>query len=102
MITEVAHIRIKDGQEAAFEVAIAKAEGVLKQAKGWRGLTATRAIEDPALYYVLIRWDTVDNHMVDFREGPLFAEWRALVGPHFAEVPQVLHFDTVLGFGAAS
>lgn len=99
MIAEVAHIRVKPGQEAAFEADITQAEAVLSRAKGWRGLTLTRAIEDPALYYVLIRWETVQHHSVDFREGPLFAEWRALVGPHFAEPPSVLHFNTVLSFG---
>jgi hypothetical protein len=29
---------------------------------------------------------------VGFRGSPLFAEWRALVGPHFAEPPSVKHY----------
>jgi hypothetical protein len=32
---------------------------------------------------------------VAFRGGPLFAEWRALVGPFFAAPPVVEHFELV-------
>ena len=95
MIIEVVDLQIKDGEGDAFEKVIPKAEAVLSQAKGWQGLTLMRCIEEPQRFQVLIRWDTVENHMVDFREGPLFAEWRALVGPFFAKPPEVLHYDTV-------
>jgi len=36
---------------------------------------------------------------VGFRQGPLFAQWRAIVGPFFAQPPQVEHF-TLLGKSA--
>jgi len=32
---------------------------------------------------------------VAFRGGPLFAEWRAIVGPFFAAPPVVEHFRLV-------
>jgi hypothetical protein len=32
---------------------------------------------------------------VDFRQGPLFAQWRAIVGPYFAQPPVVEHFKPV-------
>ena len=35
----------------------------------------------------MIDWDTLENHTVDFRQGPLFAQWRAIVGPFFASPP---------------
>jgi hypothetical protein len=30
---------------------------------------------------------------VGFRQGPLFAQWRAIIGPFFAQPPVVEHFD---------
>jgi hypothetical protein len=30
---------------------------------------------------------------VGFRQSPLFAEWRAIVGPFFAAPPNVEHFE---------
>ena len=43
----------------------------------------------------MIFWDTLEHHTVDFRQGPLFAQWRAIVGPYFASPPQVEHFEAV-------
>jgi hypothetical protein len=40
----------------------------------------------------MIFWDALEDHMVGFRQSPAFAEWRAIVGPFFAEAPQVEHF----------
>ena len=100
MITEVVELQIKDGEAAAFEHAISQAEEVLSRATGWQGLSLMRCIEDPQRYQALICWDTADNHMVDFREGPLFADWRALVGQFFTKPPEVLHYDTVASLPA--
>ena len=103
MITEVASIRVKPGEEARFESAVREAAKVFERAEGCLGLSLQRSIEEPALYQALIRWRTVEDHTVAFRSGPLFHEWRALVGPSFAEPPPVMHFAPVLDvirFGA--
>ena len=39
-----------------------------------------------------IEWETLENHTVDFREGPLFPQWRAIIGPFFASAPDVEHW----------
>jgi hypothetical protein len=43
----------------------------------------------------MIYWDTLEDHTVGFRGGPLFAQWRAIVGPFFAAPPEVEHFELV-------
>ena len=45
----------------------------------------------------MIWWQTLENHTVDFRGSPAFADWRAIVGPFFAAPPAVEHFETVAG-----
>ncbi|MCO5160512.1 MAG: antibiotic biosynthesis monooxygenase [Mesorhizobium sp.] len=92
MIIEVATIRVKDGLEAEFEAAVGKAVDVFRRADGCLGLVLTRCVEDPSHYDVVIRWKTLEDHTVGFRGSPLFAEWRALVGPFFAEPPSVKHY----------
>lgn len=42
-----------------------------------------------------VEWDSLEAHTVGFRQSPAFAEWRALIGPYFAEPPQVEHFDVL-------
>jgi heme-degrading monooxygenase HmoA len=98
MITEIAQIDVKPGSEKDFEAAIAKAEPIFRRCKGWKSFELHRGIEKPSRYRLLIKWETLENHTVDFRGSENFAEWRALVGPHFAAPPEVEHTDTVASF----
>ena len=93
MIVEVASIRVKEGQEKAFEAAVKKAYDVFGQSGGCKGLHLQKCVEEPLLYQAIIRWDTLEAHTVEFRKSELFQQWRALVGPYFAEPPSVNHFE---------
>jgi heme-degrading monooxygenase HmoA len=93
MILEIAEIRIIAGQQSAFEEAIERGlKTVIAQAKGMRGYKVNKCMESPERYVLQIFWDTLEDHTVTFREGPLFAQWRAIVGPFFAGPPLVEHF----------
>jgi len=93
MILEVADLRITPGQQDAFEEAIVRGiTTVIAQSKGFCGWKVNHSIESPERYLLMIFWDTLEDHMVGFRQGPLFPQWRAIVGPFFAQPPQVEHF----------
>ena len=97
MILELADIRIHPGQNAAFDEAIARGlRDVISKAKGFRGYKVNKGIESPERYILQIFWDTLEDHTVGFREGALFPQWRAIVGPFFASPPVVEHFDLVV------
>ena len=98
MITEIAQIEIKPGSEKDFEAAVAMAQTIFKRCKGWKSVELHRSIEKPSRYRLHIKWETLENHTVDFRESDNFTEWRALVGPHFASPPEVEHTNTVVSF----
>lgn len=96
MILELADIRIQPGQQAAFDEAIVRGVStVIGQAKGFRGYKVNKGIESPERYILQIFWDTLEDHTVHFRGGPLFPQWRAIVGPFFAQPPLVEHFELV-------
>ncbi|AMO24830.1 antibiotic biosynthesis monooxygenase [Ramlibacter solisilvae] len=96
MILEIADIRILAGQQAAFEEAIERGlKTVATQAQGMRGYKVNRCVESPERYVLQIFWDTLEDHTVAFRQGPLFPQWRAIVGPFFANPPHVEHFTLV-------
>jgi heme-degrading monooxygenase HmoA len=96
MILEIADIRIHPGKQAEFEQAIRQAtETVLPKAKGVHGFKVNRCIETPERYVLQIFWETLEDHTVGFRQGPLFAEWRSFIGPFFASPPNVEHFTLV-------
>ena len=96
MILEIADIRIQPGQQAAFEEAIQRGTNtVASQAQGFKGWKVNRSVESPERYLLQIFWATLEDHTVGFRQGPLFPQWRAIVGPFFAAPPQVEHFTLV-------
>jgi heme-degrading monooxygenase HmoA len=93
MILELADIRIHVGQQAEFDAAIVRGvEQVISKSKGFRGYKINKGIESPERYVLMIFWETVENHTVDFRESAAFLEWRGIVGPYFASPPVVEHF----------
>ncbi len=93
MILEIADIRIKPGTQTGFEAAIEKGvKDVIQKARGFKGYKINKGIESPERYVLMIFWQTLENHTVDFRESPAFQEWRALVGPYFAVPPAVEHY----------
>jgi len=97
MILELADIRIQPGKQAEFDLAIQRGvETVIAKAKGFRGYKVNKGIESPERYLLMIFWETLENHTVDFRESPAFTEWRAIVGPFFAAPPVVEHFSLLV------
>jgi heme-degrading monooxygenase HmoA len=96
LILEIADIRILAGRQAAFETAIDLGlKTVASKAQGFKGAKVNRCLESPERYVLHIFWNTLEDHTVGFREGPLFPQWRAIVGPFFAAPPLVEHFSLV-------
>lgn len=96
MILEHADIRIDPARAEAFEADIVRGvTTVISQAKGFQGYKVNRSIESPGRYILMIYWDTLEDHTVGFRGSEAFAEWRAIVGPYFAQAPVVEHLELV-------
>ncbi len=91
MIYEVAEITVKPGEEASFEDGVARAAPLFLRAKGCHGLNLQRVVEDPSVYRLVVQWETVEYHTVDFRDSDDFQEWRRLVGSFCANPPLVTH-----------
>ena len=55
-----------------------------------------KVLERPDTYRLMVLWDTLEAHTVDFRDSQGFADWRALAGPFFAAPPNVYHTEVVV------
>lgn len=95
MILEVAEITVKAGNESAFE----EAAPLFLQARGCHGLSLYRVLETAGVYRLVVKWETVDNPMVDFRNSDEFQGWRKLLGPYFDGSPRVTHLAGVVTYG---
>lgn len=95
MIIEIARITIDPERAAAFEAAVAEAATYFWAAEGCHSMALDRVIENPALYRLLVQWETVEHHMVTFRQSEGFQRWRELASPFFVEPPVVVHSEEV-------
>jgi heme-degrading monooxygenase HmoA len=96
MILEIAQIDVKPGMEGEYESGIRLAMPLLQRAKGCRSLSVQRSIEKPGRYRVIVQWESLENHTVDFRGSADFQEFRKLVGHCFAAPPEVEHMQEVV------
>jgi heme-degrading monooxygenase HmoA len=95
MVLEVANIQVVPGSEDEFALAYRGAREVLASTPGCRSVRMTRGIESPARFVLLVEWDSVQDHLQNFRDTERFTTWRAAIGPFFDGPPLVEHFDDV-------
>lgn len=99
MVYELAVLRIHEGKQTEFEAAARQAIPLFQRAKGCSGMEIRHSVETPTEYHLIVKWATLENHTVDFRGSEDFQSWRALVGPFFAQPPEVQHLEsTFVGF----
>ncbi len=96
MIYEIAEIDVIPGKEADFQQAVATAVEQFKSAEGCHGLRLKKSIENPSQFRLIVTWETVDDHMITFRNSEGFQIWRGLVGEYFSSPPRVQHFEKVI------
>jgi len=93
MILEIVDISIDQAKQKDFEQAVAAGVAqTIALAKGFHGYKLNAGVENPGRYILMIYWETLENHTVDFRGSDAFAVWRSHVGPFFLQPPVVEHF----------
>lgn len=93
MILELADFCTDDG--ADFEAAMHELSEVIAASPGYLGHSVHRSIESPGRFVLLTRWESVEAHMVGFRESPAFRRWKERIADHRSGLV-VEHLETVL------
>jgi heme-degrading monooxygenase HmoA len=96
MVFESADILVKAGMEQEFERGVAQSAPLFQRARGCKSMQLQRGVENPLAYRLLVQWETVEDHMVHFRDSDDFQKWRELVGHCFDAAPAVTHQAVVL------
>ena len=77
MILEAAALNVRPAQEAAFEAAFREASPIIAGIQGYLGHELQRCLETPGRYLLLVRWRSLEDHTVGFRQSPAYQRWRA-------------------------
>lgn len=94
-VLEVAIIDVREGTHEQFVDAYRGVRSVLAGTEGVRSIRMTHGVERPSRFVLMVEWDSVEAHRVNFRETERWERWRAGIGPFFAHPPVVEHFTDV-------
>ncbi|MEL6248834.1 MAG: antibiotic biosynthesis monooxygenase [Cyanobacteria bacterium J06554_6] len=92
MILEVAILDVVLGQEAAFEQSFRQAQKIIENMSGYQGHELQRCLETPSRYLLLVRWDTLEDHTVGFRQSAEYQTWKKLLHHYYDPFPEVEHY----------
>jgi heme-degrading monooxygenase HmoA len=96
VILEAATLNIIPGQESTFEAAFVRAIPILTGTNGYISHELHRSIEHTHRYFLLVPWQTLEDHTVGFRASPQYQEWKALLHHFYDPFPTVEHFGIPL------
>jgi heme-degrading monooxygenase HmoA len=95
VILESAMLQVKQGEEEEYEEAFRKASTIIFSMKGYISHELQRCIEDKGKYLLLVKWETLEDHTIGFRESKEYQEWKKLLHHFYDPFPKVEHFENV-------
>lgn len=96
MILEIATFTIKEGWEQSFVQAAEQGVAIFGRAPGCRSMQIRRSKEHPTLFVMLVEWETLEHHTVEFRNSDGVKQWRALVSEFWAAPPEIVNFEAAV------
>ncbi len=96
MILEVAILNVKTGQEAEFETAFRQASPIIASIPGYIDLQLQRCLETPNRFILLVRWETLEAHTINFRTSPQYQDWKKLLHHFYDPFPVVEHYVEII------
>ncbi|GIK40156.1 MAG: hypothetical protein BroJett011_39890 [Chloroflexota bacterium] len=100
MILEVAILDVKIETINEFEIAFKQASPIIASMRGYISHELQRCLEVPNRYILLVRWETLENHTIGFRQSAEYQEWKRLLHHFYDPFPTVEHYEMVLNHPA--
>jgi heme-degrading monooxygenase HmoA len=92
MVTEIATIDVKAGQEEAFAQAYLGVYPLLAASPGLLSSRMIRGVESSNRFVVIVEWESIEARIKNFVETDRYAQFSAVMTPMMARQPDVQHF----------
>jgi heme-degrading monooxygenase HmoA len=96
MVLELAILDVIPAREAEFEQAFGEAKAIIASMPGFISLELQKCIERPNRYVLLVRWATLEDHTIGFRQSAEYQRWKALLHHFYDPFPQVEHYQAIV------
>lgn len=95
MILETAILNVIPAKASQFEAAFKQAEPLITCQKGYISHELQQCLEHESRYLLLVKWETLENHTIGFRQSPEYQQWKALLHHFYEPFPDVEHYIPV-------
>lgn len=91
-VVEVTSFEVREGSESAFQHGLTKALPILMRQSGYIGHEFGASIERPGLFWLIVHWETLEDHTEAFRKSAAFEIFVGAFRPYLAKPAAVSHF----------
>ncbi|AIC93121.1 antibiotic biosynthesis monooxygenase family protein [Shouchella lehensis] len=95
MIVEAALLQVIPGKEKEYEEAFREASVLISSMKGYLSHELQRCHEVKGKYLLLVKWETIEDHTIGFRQSHEYIQWKQLLHHFYDPFPVVEHFEAV-------
>jgi heme-degrading monooxygenase HmoA len=95
MILEQAVLDVIPGQQADFEKAFKQAQVIISSMPGYIEHQLQKCIEQDNRYLLLVKWQTLEDHTIGFRQSAQYQDWKNLLHHFYDPFPTVEHYRLV-------
>lgn len=94
MVIEKVEIQVEASNSARFVDAMEEGLAILRSAKNAHSVELYNVVERPEVYFLLIQWASIDDH-IEFTKTEPFGKIRNILGSFCSAKPIMEHLDIV-------
>lgn len=95
MIVEYVRYTLTAHTPEALITAYGKAGRFLTNSSACRGFELAQCTEDTNTFILRIQWTSVEDHLVGFRQNPLFPPFLAEIQTFIPEISEMRHYRSI-------
>lgn len=95
MVLEAVMLQVKANMELEYETAFRDASKLIASMKGYSSHELQRCMEVKGRYLLLVRWETLEDHTIGFRNSKEYKSWKKQLHHFYDPFPTVEHFQRV-------
>ncbi len=94
-ILELVILNIKPDLNNKFEQDFSIASTYISSIKGYIQHELCKCVEHENEYVLLVIWENIESHEVDFRNSDAYQKWKELLHNYYDPFPKVKHYEMV-------
>jgi heme-degrading monooxygenase HmoA len=95
VIIEQAILDVIPEKTQEFEQAFQQAQKIISAMPGYISHDLHKCIETKSRYLLLVKWQTLEDHIIGFRQSAQYQQWKNLLHHFYHPFPEVEHYQLV-------